>query len=124
MPWSMEFTDEGRVLKVLLQGTMAGPEVAEMTRESVATAAKTQVARIVLDCADSKIDVPILDVYKLPDLYSAKGVSRQVHAAVIMPREGYRRDIYEFYEDVCRNRGYFVKLFEQEEAAWKWIRES
>jgi len=124
MPWSMEFTDEGRILKVLIQGHMSGPEVSEMTRESVAAAAKTQVTRIVLDCADAKIDVPILDVYKLPDLYSARGVSRQVHAAVIMPREGYRRDIYEFYEDVCRNRGYFVRLFEQEEDAWNWVRES
>lgn len=124
MPWSMEFTDEGRILKVLIQGRISSSEVSEITRESVATAVKTQVTRIVLDCADAKMDVPILDVYKLPDLYSAQGLSRQVHAAVIMSREGYRRDIYEFYEDVCRNRGYFVRLFEQEQDAWNWVRES
>ena len=124
MPWSMEFTDEGRILKVLIQGRISSSEVAEITRESVAAAVKTQVTRIVLDCADAKMDVPILDVYKLPDLYSAQGLSRQVHAAVIMSREGYRREIYEFYEDVCRNRGYFVRLFEQEQDAWNWVRES
>lgn len=124
MPWSMEFTDEGRILKVLIQGSISSSEASEITRESVAAAVKTQVTRIVLDCADAKMDLPILDVYKLPDLYSAQGLSRQVHAAVIMSREGYRREIYEFYEDVCRNRGYFVRLFEQEQDAWNWVRES
>ncbi|HEV2112344.1 MAG TPA: hypothetical protein VGT99_13380 [Gammaproteobacteria bacterium] len=124
MPWSLEFTDGGRILKVLIQGRISSSEVSEITRESVAAVAKTQVTRIVLDCADAKMDVPILDVYKLPDLYSAQGLSHQVHAAVIMSREGYRREIYEFYEDVCRNRGYFVRLFEQEQDAWNWVRES
>jgi hypothetical protein len=124
MPWSMEFTDGGRVLKVLIQGDMSGAEVSEMTRESVGLVAKQQVTRVVLDCAEARMDVPILDVYTLPDLYSARGISRQVHAAVILPREGYRREIYEFYEDVCRNRGYFVKLFEDETEAWNWIRDT
>lgn len=124
MPWSMEFMDEGHVLKVLIQGDMSGAEVTQMTRESVNLVAKQQVTRVMLDCAGARMDVPILDVYTLPDLYSARGISRQVRAAVILPREGYRREIYEFYEDVCRNRGYFVKLFEDEAAAWAWIREA
>jgi len=124
MPWSMEFADEGRILKVLIQGPMSGRDVAEMTRESVGLVAERQLTRVVLDCFAAQMDVPILDVYKLPDLYSARGVPRQIRAAVILPREGYRRDIYEFYEDVCRKRGYFVKLFEREAEAWSWVREA
>lgn len=123
MAWSMEFTDAGRILKVLIQGPISGAEVAQMTQESVGLVASRQVTRVVLDCAAAEMDVPILDVYKLPDLYAARGVPRQVRAAVILPRAGYRLDIYEFYEDVCRNRGYFVKLFEREAEAWEWVRE-
>lgn len=41
-----------------------------------------------------------------------------------MPKDAYRREVYQFYEDVCRNRGYFVRLFEDEAEAWAWLRES
>lgn len=124
MAWSMEFTDEGRILCVLIAGRLSLAEVAQMNEEAVALAAKSQVTRILLDCSTARLDVPVIDVYKLPDLYAARGISRQVHAAVLMPKDGYRREVYQFYEDVCRNRGYFVKLFEDEAEAWAWLREA
>lgn len=124
MPWTMGFTDDGRILRVLIEGRVSATEAGEMTRESVGLAARERATRVMLDCSKAQLDVPILDVYKLPDLYASKGIPHQVHAAVLLPKDGYRREVYEFYEDVCRNRGYFVKLFEDEAEAWAWLRES
>lgn len=124
MSWSMEFTDEGRILRVLIAGQLSLAEVAQMNKETVTLAAESQATRILLDCSAARLDVPVIDVYKLPDFYAAHGISRQVHAAVLMPKDAYRREVYEFYEDVCRNRGYFVRLFEDEAEAWEWLRES
>ena len=123
MPWTMGFTDDGRILRVLIEGRLSASEAGEMTQKSVALAAQEQATRIMLDCSKAQLDVPILDVYGLPDLYASRGVSRRVHAAVLLPKDGYRREVYEFYEDVCRNRGYFVRLFEDEDEAWAWLRE-
>lgn len=124
MPWTMGFTDDGRILRVLIEGKLSASEVGEMTRESVGLASQEQATRIMLDCSKAQLDVPILDVYRLPDLYASRGISHRVHAAVLLPKDGYRREVYEFYEDVCRNRGYFVQLFEDEDEAWRWLRES
>ncbi len=123
MPWSMEFKDEGRVLWILLEGPMSADEIAEMMRESVSTVAAQQVPRVLIDCGESRMSVPTLDIYKLPDLYAASGVPRQLRVAIIPPHDGYKRKSYQFYEDVCRNRGYFVRLFEREAEAWSWVRD-
>lgn len=32
--------------------------------------------RILLDCSAARLDVPVIDVYKLPDFYAAHGISR------------------------------------------------
>ena len=122
MAWSMRFKDEGRILEILIRGHMSPAEVAEMVRETIGTVATQQLDRVLIDCGDARISVPTLDIYKLPDQYAASGVPRQLRIALIPPRDGYKRKSYEFYEDVCRNRGYFVKLFEQEAEAWDWVR--
>ena len=124
MPWSMEFTDEGRILKVLIQDPMSSAEAMEMIRGSTALVVEHQALRVLIDCAGTQMRVPTMVIFQLPDLYVSLGMSRDTHIAVIMPRDGFKRDRYEFYEDVCRNRGYFVKLFEQEDEAWKWVREA
>ena len=124
MPWSMGLTEDGRILNVVIAGHLSGSEVAEMTRESVGEVVKQRIERIMLDCSAAYLDVPIVDVYKLSDFYTAAGLSRQVRAALLAPKDGYNLEIYEFYEDVCRNRGYFVKLFQDEAEAWAWLREA
>ena len=123
MPWSMEFKDEGRVLKIRIHGPMSPAEIGVMMRESVGTVAAQQVPRVLIDCGEARMSVPTLDIYKLPDLYAASGVPRGLRIALIPPHDGFKRQSYQFYEDVCRNRGYFVKLFEGEAEAWTWVRD-
>jgi hypothetical protein len=40
----------------------------------------------------------------------------------VKPQDGYHVEIFEFYEDVCRNRGYFVMLFDDVAEARAWLR--
>lgn len=123
MPWTMSESDEGRVLRVVYQGTLTSPELNKATHEILTVMLTKQISRVLLDCGDAHMEVPAVDVYQLPDVYNDRGISRsQVRAAVLLPRDGYKRELYEFYEDVCRNRGYFVKLFEAERDAWAWLR--
>ena len=124
MGWSTEFRDEGRILRVLIEGRFSASQAMEMTRESVGVAARARVTRIMMDCSKAKFDIPIVDVYQVPDIYSSRGISHEARGAVLMPKGGVDRQMYEFYQDVCRNRGYFVQLFEDEAEAWEWLREA
>ncbi len=122
MPWSMEQTDDGRILKVTYSGAFGADELGGITERILHTMVEHKVGRVLLDCGEARFDVPVLNVYKLPDRYDSHGIMRgEVRAAVVKPKDGYRAELFEFYEDVCRNRGYFVKLFETRDAAWEWL---
>jgi hypothetical protein len=41
--------------------------------------------------------------------------------AVVLPRTRYRIESYEFFELVCKNAGYDVRLFEVREKAERWL---
>ena len=123
MPWRMDTRDEGRILEVVYEGTQLAPELRAATHRILTVMLEKKIDRVVLDCSEARMEAPAVDVYDLPDVYQDRGISRQqVRAAVVLPKDGYKRELYEFYEDVCRNRGYFVKLFETRDTAWDWIR--
>jgi hypothetical protein len=123
MPWTFETRDAGQLLEVTFQGTSDAEQLRAATFEIVDTLLSQGILRLVLNCHDAHFNVPTVNVYQLPELYDAKGLSRQVRAAVVKPHDGYHLEIFEFYEDVCRNRGYFVMLFDDADSARQWLRE-
>jgi len=121
MPWTMETKDGGQLLEVAYQGIFGAEELRATTLEIVDTLLAKGMLRLLLDCHEAHFNVPTVAVYQLPELYDAKGLSRQVRAAVVKPQDGYHLEIFEFYEDVCRNRGYFVMLFDDAPSARAWL---
>ncbi|HEY3860213.1 MAG TPA: hypothetical protein VGM47_11475 [Gammaproteobacteria bacterium] len=123
MPWTHEIKDGGLLLEVAYRGNFDAVELRASTIEIVDVLLAKGIQRLLLDCHDAHFNVPTVAVYQLPELYDAKGLSRQVRAAVVRPHDGYHGEIFEFYEDVCRNRGYFVTLFDDADSAREWLRE-
>jgi hypothetical protein len=123
MPWTHEIKDGGLLLEVVYQGDFQAPELRDSTVAIVDLLLDKSILRLLLDCDGAHFNVPTVAVYQLPELYDAKGLSRQVRAAVVKPHDGYHLEIFEFYEDVCRNRGYFVTLFDDAASARQWLRE-
>ena len=123
MPWKLEFTDDDRLLQVKYRGDFPADQLRTATLEIVNALVAKQSRRLLLDCYDAHFDVPTVAVYQLPEVYDQMGVSRQVRAAVVLPKDGYKKEIFEFYEEVCRNRGYFVQLFPDAASALAWLRD-
>ena len=121
MPWKLEIKDGGLLLEVTYEGTFEAEELRASTVTIVDMLIAKDIQRLVLNCLDAHFNVPTVAVYQLPELYDLKGLSRQVRAAVVKPRDGYHAEIFQFYEDVCRNRGYFAMLFDDVVAARRWL---
>jgi hypothetical protein len=124
MAWSMGYTDANRLLVMTYRDAVSFEELVEANRQALVRIMEQQITKVMVDCSACRAEMPIVDIYKLPDMYAASGVTHQMRVAMILPKDSHRLDIYEFYEDICRNRGYFVKLFEAAEAAWTWLRSS
>jgi hypothetical protein len=122
MPWTMQHVDGSQILVMGYQGKITAEELMEANQQAMGQLVGRNINKVLVDCSTARADMPILDVYKLPDLYVAEDMSRMIRVAMILPKDGYKREIYEFYEDVCRNRGFQVRVFDDGDAAWKWLK--
>ena len=125
MPCTIDFNEKTKLLEVTYDGEFGPDELRSTTHEILTEMLERKAMRVLLDCSRAHFDTPAVNVYQLPDLYDARGVVRhETRAAVVKPKDGYRKEIFEFYEDVCRNRGFFVKLFDDVAAARAWLLET
>src|SRR5690242_8188869 len=124
MPWTMQHVEGSQILVIGYQGKITAEELLEANQKAMGHLVGRTINKVLVDCSTARADMPILDVYKLPDLYVAGDMSRMIRVAMVLPKDGYKREIYEFYEAVCRNRGYQVQLFDDTDAAWQWLREA
>ena len=121
MPWTTRHAEDNQVLVMGYHGTITSEELEAANYHAMGQLMARKIDKVMVDCSSARAEMPILDVYKLPDLYMAEDMSRMVRVAMILPKDGYKREVYEFYEDVCRNRGFQVRLFDDGDAAWKWL---
>jgi hypothetical protein len=124
MPWTLDYSVTDSILTVKCDGRFSAEDLLPMTQAATEKMLAEQTLRVLLDFSTAIANVPIADLYKLPDIYADTRVPRRARLALIVPTDGYRMDIYQFYEDVCVNRGFFVKLFNDVASAKTWLMET
>lgn len=124
MPWTLDYSATDRILTVKCDGPFAAEDLVPMTRASVEKLREEHALRVLLDFSTAVARVSITELYKLPDTYINLRAPRLAHLAMVVPADGYRMDVYQFYEDVCVNRGYFVRLFNDATSARTWLLET
>jgi len=64
----------------------------------------------------------IIDVFDLcAKQYDNEKLNRQSQIAVILPTSVEGREAAHFYETVCTNRGWSVRLFSERQSAINWL---
>lgn len=68
------------------------------------------------------MEVSILDLLNLPARqYVEESMSRRIRVAVVSPRMPEAQEKVRFYETVCLNRGWKVRLFKSRDDAIEWL---
>jgi hypothetical protein len=123
MPWTLNYCEPDRILTVKCEGPYSANDLAPMTSAAIDRLHEVGSLRVLLDFSAAIAQLSIADVYKLPEIYSALHAPRLARLAMLVPTDHYRMEIYQFYEDLCVNRGFFVKLFDDAASAKAWLTE-
>lgn len=124
MPWTLDFSATDHILRVKCEGPFSAEDLVPMTKASIDKLREEHALRVLLDFSTAVAQVSIAELYTLPETYVNLRAPRLAHLAMVTPADGYRMDVYQFYEDVCVNRGYFVRLFKDAAAARTWLLET
>ena len=124
MPWTVEYEPERALVVVTGSGKMSDEDASAQTTEAICYLKQNQANAILVDYSDAVSEVSLPTLYWLPDYSSELGAPWNLRVAVLLPPTRYRLESCHFFELVCKNAGYNVRLFATKEAAEAWLAEA
>lgn len=124
MAWQIEYLPAEKAVVIVCTGQSKPTDAVAQTDAAIELQTKYKVRRFLLDYTGIEIvAAPLASIYGLPDYYNKRGVPRDIRIAVVVPANHFQHEKFEFYEDVCLNRGYAGRMFESLPEAWDWLNE-
>ena len=90
----------------------------ETVIKAVAKLKEHNCIRLLVDHRQADVSSDFLDIHGRPKVYNGLEVDRLISAAYVFAE---LNDDIRFYEDVCRNRGWNVRVFDDYKTAVDWL---
>ena len=123
MPWTVEYASERGLVVVTGAGEMKNEDATAQATEAMCYVKQNHSNAVLVDYSGAVSEVSLPTLYWLPDYFSELGAPWNMRVAVLLPRAQYRLESFQFFELVCKNAGYHVRLFETKAAAETWLGE-
>lgn len=119
----ISFDETAMILLVKYQGAIQLQDLQNGLEEAVQYILEHQVFRVLIDCREMEAPPPTLELYELPEtfsnIFSKHGLDlRKMRRALLVKM---KTDTFSFIENVAVNRGYWVKVFDDEGEAREWL---
>ena len=121
MSWKVEYAPERGWVVVTASGEIRDEDARAQTVEALYLFEQNRAAGILADYSDAISEVTLAELYWLPDYAAVIGAPWNIPVAVVLPQRQYRLESFQFFELVCNNAGWNVKLFEPKAAAEDWL---
>ena len=118
MAWEHRYLPESRILVVTVTGLVTRPLWERQLRASLEEAVHNACYRFFVDYRQADVKLGLIDLYERPATYEVVGMPRSARIA-LMFRPGAKDT--EFIQTVTANRGYSVRIFENQEEAIAWL---
>ena len=121
MSWTVEYAPERELVVVTASGEIRDEDARAQTVEALYLFEQNRAAGILADYSDAISEVTLAELYWLPDYAAVIGTPWNIPVAVVLPRKPYRLESFQFFELVCSNVGWNVKLFDSKATAEDWL---
>ncbi|MBN1826430.1 MAG: hypothetical protein JW958_09195 [Candidatus Eisenbacteria bacterium] len=123
MTWTVAFDDSLRIVILTYSGVSTGEDIKEAAVARIALGREKGVDRYLIDTTAVVTDESATsDLFDLPDkFYPAERNQRDSRIAILEPESSRSSEMVRFFESVCVNRGWAVKVFSDRESAIRWL---
>ena len=121
MSWKIEHRPSQDIVTITAEGAISAEDVFAQVDESVALVKATFALGSLVDYSNAVLGMPVADISRLPDMFTAQGLPRRTKIAVVLPADPENMHKYTFFDDVASNNGYRVKLFWEPTRAMAWL---
>lgn len=125
MAWTVDFESNLQIVVLTYLGKVTGEEVQEAAAARIDMGREKGVTKFLIDAKKLDADRFVTSsVYDIPTrLYPEKDFQKTNYIAILSPELETSKEMVKFFENVCRNRGWQVKMFPHYEIAMEWLRQ-
>lgn len=119
MEWNIEYQKEHGIVYIRLTGIGSDEVLQPAADECVAILNEHDSNKLLVDERDFTYNTSISNIYDSAE--GMKGISRTNKMAIVYSESPSNKSDYRFFETVSRNRGYNVRVFEDQQKAMAWL---
>ena len=121
MSWELEYREADNLVLATASGSVSTEDAQAQIAAGVKLIRERQAGGALVDYSKVVLEMPIADIYKLPDLFDALALPRSTRIAILLPPDPINMHKYTFFDDTANNRGYIVRLHWERSQAMAWL---
>ena len=118
MPWTMEYNADLKIISVTSSGEWTPDEDDRMLDELRRLSVAHGCISFLIDFRAAKIKFEFMSIFGRAGTYEKMHFSKDSRAALLVEKIG---DDHAFYEDVCANRGFKIRVFDNYNKSIRWL---
>jgi hypothetical protein len=118
MSWTIEYNSDLKIVLVKSGGIWTPEQDMDMLEALRKSSDEHKCLSLLIDHRGCTMDFGFMSIYNRPEVYEKLQFPKDVKAALIFNKIV---DDNLFFENVCVNRGFNVKIFDNYDLAMKWL---
>jgi hypothetical protein len=123
MPYEIDYLEDEKIVTIKNRGEILFEDLLEQTKEALELARRKNATLFLSDNILLENKAKTFEIYELPKIYDELGASRNNKLAVLIRKGGHTTKDARFFETICLNRGWNVRLFTSYDDAKAWLKE-
>jgi hypothetical protein len=118
MKHELEYLADKDIVLLKTSGSYKFEKEFETIKKALAKLTEHNCKRLLVDHRAANVNSGFINIYERPNVYDDIGINKFISAACVYSE--LNSDL-RFYEDVCQNRGWNVRVFDDYAAAIEWL---
>lgn len=123
MPYTIDYLKDERIVLITNLGEFTHDDFLKQAQETYEVGLLNHCSLFLVDCTSMIARASTLKIFSTPDMYEKMNAPRTNKVALIAPTDQDTKTDLKFYETVCVNRGWPIKMFADRDSAVRWLRE-
>ena len=122
MPFTISYQEDERIVIIENVGNIPYKDLVQQTDEALELGRIKDTRLYLADCIRLVVQADAFEVFNFfPAIYEKIGAPRNSRLAVLMSEDAVTAKDMEFYETICRNRGWQIRVFKDKGTAMEWL---
>ena len=121
MPYEISYREKSGVVVIVNEGEPTYDELVRQSQEAINLARDKKSELFLSDFSNVKVRTNNIELFRLLDIYAEFGMSQTSRIAAVVTNMELKAEQLRFFETICLNRGWQVKIFLKRELALEWL---